>query len=837
MKKFGRRCAALTLALALTISLAQTAGASYALGSELSERTTELAAGATLTTQSLWSASRGDLRTEHYVTYTPNAAVTPMVFSGTYVASMNTVSAAAAQLEEQGLRVAAAINGGFFNADGTAVGMIMTEGVLRTLDVENYALIGFANDGRVFIDESRPVMTASWTGMEPAAPAAEPTPEPTQDPWAAVQPTQDPYAVSTPEPVRQPVARSFTVAGFNAYRNAHYLGGLYLYNKDFSSRVLSGGPCVYAILRPLGEDGLRMNSAMTFQVVSVTDATREGAEFDGVIPEGCYMLYAEDHDNQDLLNALRGLPVDGQVSLTVSGAGEQWADAAYGVSGLYTLLRNGQIVDGLPTSANPYTAVGVKPDGSAVFYTIDGRQSGWSIGASYAQVAQRLQELGCVAAAALDGGGSTTLGATLPGSGSFRLVNRPSSGEQRRINNTILLVSRDGDSIVTPGAYVNASNRVVLSGTSLPVSADPYDSTGRPAEDQPLDWTAEGGTVTVDENGEAVYNAGEQAGVYVVSAAPGGGGMSVRVVDQLTALTVTRGETASRVTELNLEPGDQVDLTVSGAWWNLPVAMNKDHIVWTVDANIGSIDENGRFTAGPRNGEGVITVSAGGMTVTIPVKIDSGCPFTDIAGHWSEDYVVQMFKLGLTTGYGQPDGTAEYRPGGQLTRAELLAFVTRLLGVDPLYYEEVQLPFADQDSIPEWALPYVKVMYTLKVLRGSKGQDGQLYADANSYITREETMTILGRILAPLQPGGLPPAVDLSQFPDAGAVSDWALDHVKTLVALNVVGGSNGMLNPRENIDRAAIAKLLVEVYPLDKALLVPRLDLMTQGGTVIPIP
>ena len=839
MKNFGKRCAALALTLALMLSLAQTAGASYALGSELSERTTELAAGAALTTQSLWSASKGDLRTEHYVTYTPNGAVTPIVFSGTYVASMNTVSAAAAQLEERGLRVAAAINGGFFNADGTAVGMIMTEGVLRTLDVENYALIGFTNDGRVFIDESRPVMTASWTGMEPI-PAAEPTPDPwavqpTQDPWAAALPTPDPFPTPTPEPVRQPVARSFTVAGFNAYRNARYLGGLYLYNKDFSSRVLSGGDCVYAILRPLGEDGLRMNSAMVFQVVSVTD-TAQGAAFDGVIPEGCYMLYAEDHDNQDLLSALRGLPVGGQVSLTVSGAGAQWAEAAYGVSGLYTLLRNGQIVDGLPSSANPYTAVGVKPDGSAVFYTIDGRQSGWSIGASYAQVAQRLQELGCVAAAALDGGGSTTLGATLPGSRSFRLVNRPSSGEQRRINNTIALVSRDGDSIVAPGAYVSAPNRVVLAGSSLPVSADPYDATGRPAEDQPLSWSAEGGAVAVDENGDAVYNAGEQAGVYVVSAAPGGGGMSVRVVDQLTGLTVTRGETASRVTELNLEPGDQVDLTVSGAWWNLPVAMNKDHIVWTVDASIGSIDENGRFTAGPRNGEGVITVSAGGLTVTIPVKIDSGCPFTDIAGHWSEEYVIQMFKLGLTTGYEQPDGTAVYRPGGQLTRAELLAFVTRLLGVDPLYYEEVQLPFADQDAIPEWAMPYVKAMYTLKVLQGSKGQDGQLYADANSNVTREETMTILGRILAPTQPWGLPPSGDLSQFPDGGMVSDWAADHIKTLVALNIVGGSNGMLNPRENIDRAAIAKLLVEVYPLDKALLLPRLDLMTQGGVSLPV-
>ena len=83
-------------------------------------------------------------------------------------------------------------------------------------------------------------------------------------------------------------------------------------------------------------------------------------------------------------------------------------------------------------------------------------------------------------------------------------------------------------------------------------------------------------------------------------------------------------------------------------------------------------------------------------------------------------------------------------------------------------------------------------------------------------------MTILGRVLAASQP------CDLSQFPDAALVSDWALPHVQTLVALNVVGGSNGLLFPGDYIDRAAIAKLLVEVYPLEKALLLPRLDLMS---------
>lgn len=820
MKNIKKRCAALALTAALALSLAQPALASYALGTELSAQTTPLGTGTELTAQSLWSASKSDLRTEHYVTYSPNSTVKPVVFSGTYVASTNTVQSAAAQLESQGLRVAAAVNGGFFNTDGTIVGMLMTDGVLRSLDVENYVLLGFTNDGKVFIDESRPAISASWTAVEYVAPQPEPddvpAPEVTPDPGAAAG-LAEKYDLDPsipPQPVPLPRDVTITVSGFNAYRNANYLGGLYLYNKDFSSRVSSHGTSVSAILRPLSPEGLKLSGTYAFEVVSVTDTAQEGAAFNGNIPEGCYMLYGEDHGNPELLAALRGMQAGSRVTLTIDGAGAQWADAAYGVSGMYSLLRNGQIVPGLPAAPNPYTAVGVKADGTAVFYTIDGRQSGYSVGATYAQVAERLQELGCVSAVALDGGGSTTLGATLPGSTGFSVVNQPSTAG-RKINNTIALVSPAGADILAPGAYVTAQQRVVLAGSKLPVTAGGYDSAGRPTGQTYVDLTATGGSVA-----GGVYTAGATPGTYTISAGQTGA-LTVEVVDELSALTVIRKDSGARVTALNLEPGDAVDLTAKGSWWNLPVAMGEEDLTWTADEAVGTIDAAGRFTAGRRSAQGSVTVSAGGRSVSIPVTVSSEVPFTDISGHWSEDYIVQMYQLGLTTGYGQEDGTAVYLPDNPLTRAELLAFLTRVLGVDETAYYTVETPFADNTSIPNWAQLYVQAMYTLGVLKGSE-RDGKLYADVDSYVTREETMTFLGRVLAASQ------SADLSSFPDASSVSDWASPHVQTLVGLGIVGGSNGYLEPGANIDRAAIAKLLVEVYPLDKALLVPRLDLIS---------
>ena len=790
MKKFCTRLAAFALALVMMLSVGQTAAhASMALGSELSARTVTLAQGTALTSQSLWSASKGDLRSEHYVTYTPGGSVRPVVFSGNFVASTNTVATAAAQLNEQGLRVAAAVNGGWFNTDGTVVGMLLTDGVVRSLDVENYALVGFTQDGQVFIDESTVSKTVSWMGAD-----------------------------GTPGTVN--------LAGFNAYRSSKYLDGLYLYNQDFASRVTSGGPNVSAILRPVEADAaLKMNGSLNLEVVFVMDTTQEGAEFHGELTDGNYILYAEAHDNEALLERLRALVPGQQVTVSVGGVSEQWNDAAYGLSSLYPLLRGGQVVEGLPTSVNPYTAVGVKADGSVVLYTIDGRQSGWSVGATYSQVAERLQELGCVSAAALDGGGSTTMGATLPGSGGFSVVNRPSE-TGRRVNNTILLVAEDngptgeaagafvypaGEPYVpTNGTRVFAANQVVLTGADLEIHAQLYDTAGYPITERAAAWTATGGVVrTVDD--KAIYSS-IVPGEFVISASrTGEGDMPVRVVDTLTSLAVRREDGGAVYGELHVTPGEVVELTAAGSWWGLPVTMADTDVRWTVDPGLGTIDETGRFVAGERTEEGELTVSAGGQKTTIKVSVEREDPFTDMDGHWSAPYVTRLYQLGLTSGYELEDGTYVFRPDGKLTRGELLTFITRLLGVDTAKYESVQLPFADEAGIADWLKPYVKSMYALGVFQGS-AREGQLYADVGSNVTREAAMTMMGRVLKETR------NADLSGFGDADQVSGWAQSHVETLVGLGIVEGSGGLLTPKAEITRGAAAKLLVEIYGLDKA-------------------
>lgn len=321
-----------------------------------------------------------------------------------------------------------------------------------------------------------------------------------------------------------------------------------------------------------------------------------------------------------------------------------------------------------------------------------------------------------------------------------------------------------------------------------------------------------GGAFSLDEAGNTVFTAGMQPGTFDVTATAMGrsGSAPIRVVDRLSRLTVTRRDGGDAATLL-LSPGDMVQLDASGSWYNLPVSMDAASVVWTAEGAIGEIDPTGLFLAGAENAQGTITASAGGQTVTIQVKVDRGDPFIDITGHWSQEYVTRLYKMGLTTGTLQPDGTYVYEPDGSLTRGQLLVFVSRMLGVDTGLYEGVELPFADLDSIDEWMLPHVKAMYALRVFGGSN-ESGVLYAYVNQRVTREAAMTMLGRTLAQQQ------SCDLSVFADAGKVSSWASPYVQTLVSQGIVNGSGGYLNPQSHMTRGEIAKVLTLVSALPRA-------------------
>ena len=58
---------------------------------------------------------------------------------------------------------------------------------------------------------------------------------------------------------------------------------------------------------------------------------------------------------------------------------------------------------------SPRSAIGQRKDGTALFLVVDGRQPGYSIGATLADMQNIMYKQGAYIAANLDGGSSTTL--------------------------------------------------------------------------------------------------------------------------------------------------------------------------------------------------------------------------------------------------------------------------------------------------------------------------------------------------------------------------------------------------------------------------------------------
>lgn len=88
---------------------------------------------------------------------------------------------------------------------------------------------------------------------------------------------------------------------------------------------------------------------------------------------------------------------------------------------------------GYTTAPQPRTLVGIKKDGHMLFVVVDGRQPGYSIGVSGKEAAALMIEYGCVSAAFLDGGASSTLWYE------GEVVNRPSGETERAVAHVLLI--------------------------------------------------------------------------------------------------------------------------------------------------------------------------------------------------------------------------------------------------------------------------------------------------------------------------------------------------------------------------------------------------------------
>lgn len=579
MRNFFRKTLSGFLALSLACGLAVPAAASEALGDDLTQKDTRLNEETQLSTNVFWSTTYSDRRTENFITYTPNDDVLPIVMAGDVLTARDTVSKAAAKLEEEGYRVVAGINGDFYNVgNGLPIGIVVTEGELRSSDAGHYA-VGFMEDGSAILGKPAVSVTADLG-----------------------------YGVDNGGGYTQIMRK---VMGINKARVS--TGGIYLYTYDFNDRHTTGNTEAGIDVLCTIEKG---SLAIGEQLVLSVDRVMETAYATTMEPDQV-VLSANLKSDSYHVNALRNVPEGAEIILDLTASDERWNDVEYAIGALYSLVENGQAVSGLAAGASPRTAVGQKADGTLIFYTIDGRKTGHSVGASLTQVAQRLIELGCETALCLDGGGSTTMAVTKPDNIYAATINTPSEGSERSVTNQIFLVASSKPSNKLSHFYVNASSDYVLAGSAVPVNVSGVDSHYIPM-DASYTLSVSGGSVVEKQNRYLLATPAEGGDITVKASGRGAEGSTVvRAIRTPDTLTIKSGDTA--LSGLTLTPGASVNLSAEAVWNHMKLWSDGSAETWSFEGDCGRMDGWTFYAGNP--GSGTIRVTAGEKTVEIPVTV------------------------------------------------------------------------------------------------------------------------------------------------------------------------------------------------------------------------
>nr|WP_301287928.1 S-layer homology domain-containing protein [Paenibacillus sp. MSJ-34] len=176
---------------------------------------------------------------------------------------------------------------------------------------------------------------------------------------------------------------------------------------------------------------------------------------------------------------------------------------------------------------------------------------------------------------------------------------------------------------------------------------------------------------------------------------------------------------------------------------------------------------------------------------------ESSMPFSDIAGHWAEDYIMRAVEKGIVSGY--PDGT--FKPNHPVTRAE---FTVMLAGALKLEGDGSALTFTDHDRIGGWAKQAVAQAVQAGIVDGYN--DGSFRP--NAQITRVEMAVMIARALQ-LQLN----ANASTGFADDETIPQWAKGAVEAIRKLGIVDGRGGnRFVPNETATRAEATVMLLRL-------------------------
>lgn len=174
-------------------------------------------------------------------------------------------------------------------------------------------------------------------------------------------------------------------------------------------------------------------------------------------------------------------------------------------------------------------------------------------------------------------------------------------------------------------------------------------------------------------------------------------------------------------------------------------------------------------------------------------------PFTDIQGHWAEEYILQLYEEGIVTGYS--DGT--FRPDNPITRAEVLKIALEKFGLADEAGEST--PFVDLQATG-WYYDYVRTGWALAVINGY--EEDHTFRPNNN-ITRAEALRIM--IETSFLSGSLQIPTDTSHNLADVKSSDWFAHYSSFATEQGIVQGySDHLFHGDRDITRAQVCKIVV---------------------------
>lgn len=182
--------------------------------------------------------------------------------------------------------------------------------------------------------------------------------------------------------------------------------------------------------------------------------------------------------------------------------------------------------------------------------------------------------------------------------------------------------------------------------------------------------------------------------------------------------------------------------------------------------------------------------------------------FADSSSSWAKDYIEEMYALGYAEGSVDGNGKRYYYPNNNLTRQEFAKMLVTVLDIKIANSAGVSFAFTDRDEIASWAQPYVRAAAAAGLMNGRQNADGTISFAPNAPITRQEVMTVFGRLL--------PAKMTNLTFSDKGDIADWAYDNVVSTVANGVITGyEDNTIRPLGYITRAEIAAIFIRSMDL----------------------